>query len=111
VLEKDISKWENSKVRAPSMKPKTKRAQENEERIKNAINVMQIIANDNTTPRNIRKAVKDAIDKLTGTEGTPGVKAATAIHILDDISADPNMPSYSRLRIWNAVSILEAIKD
>jgi uncharacterized protein (UPF0147 family) len=93
------------------MKPKTKRIQENEEKIKNAMNVMQIIANDNTTPRNIRKSVKDAIDRLTGGQGTPGVRAAAAIHILDEISSDPNMPSYSRLRIWNAVSILEAIKD
>jgi hypothetical protein len=40
-----------------------------------------------------------------------GVRAANAISTLDDISQDPNMPPYTRVKIWNAVSILEAIKD
>ena len=40
-----------------------------------------------------------------------GVRAANAISILDDISQDPNMPQYTRVKIWNAVSLLEAIKD
>jgi len=40
-----------------------------------------------------------------------GVRAANAISTLDDISQDPNMPQYTRVKIWNAVSLLEAIKD
>jgi len=28
---------------------------------------------------------------------------------LDDISSDPNMPSYVRTQIWNVVSQLESI--
>jgi hypothetical protein len=40
-----------------------------------------------------------------------GVRAANAISILDDISQDPNMPPYTRVKLWNAVSLLEAIKD
>jgi uncharacterized protein (UPF0147 family) len=40
-----------------------------------------------------------------------GVRAANSISILDDISQDPNMPQYTRVKIWNAVSLLEAIKD
>jgi hypothetical protein len=39
------------------------------------------------------------------------VRAAQAINILDDISQDPNMPPYTRTRIWNIVSMLEVIKE
>ena len=38
-------------------------------------------------------------------------KAANAISLLEDISQDPNMPMYSRTRIWNAISVLEGIRD
>jgi uncharacterized protein (UPF0147 family) len=38
-------------------------------------------------------------------------RAANAIAILEDISQDPNMPMYSRTRIWNAISVLEGIRD
>ena len=82
----------------------------NEERIKEAIAVLQMVANDNTTPRNIRKAARQAIDELQ-TDKTPGVRAAAAVHILDEISQDPNLPIYARLKIWNAVSILESVRD
>jgi len=38
-------------------------------------------------------------------------RAANAISLLEDISQDPNMPMYSRTRIWNAISVLEGIRD
>jgi hypothetical protein len=40
-----------------------------------------------------------------------GARAANAISLLEDISQDPNMPMYSRTRIWNAISVLEGIRD
>jgi uncharacterized protein (UPF0147 family) len=39
------------------------------------------------------------------------VRAANAISLLDEISQDPNMPSFSRVTIWSAVSTLESIKE
>ena len=38
-------------------------------------------------------------------------RAANSISILEDISQDPNMPMYSRTRVWNAISVLEGIRD
>lgn len=69
------------------------------------------VSQDTTTPRNIRRAAKDAADALNMSEHTIGVRASNAISILDEISQDPNMPPYTRVKIWNVVSLIEAIKD
>jgi uncharacterized protein (UPF0147 family) len=88
-----------------------KKLVEYEERIKQAISVLGAVSEDNTTPRNIRRAAKDSIDALQTTEFTPAVKASNAISTLDDILQDPNMPPYTRVKLWNVMSLLEAIKD
>jgi len=94
-----------------AMSTKVKRKEEYEARIKQGLGVLNEVSNDNTTPRNIRRAAKSAMDMLQVGDLSLGVRAANAISILDDISQDPNMPPYTRVKIWNAVSILEAIKD
>jgi uncharacterized protein (UPF0147 family) len=84
---------------------------EYEERMKQAIAVLTEVSEDTTTPRNIRRAAKDSIEALQSTEFTPAVRASNAISLLDDILQDPNMPPYTRVKLWNVMSILEAIKD
>jgi uncharacterized protein (UPF0147 family) len=88
-----------------------KKLQEYEERIKEAMNVLGLVSEDTTTPRNIRRAAKQSIEALQLTENTPAVRASSAISILDDILQDPNMPPYTRVKLWNVMSLLEAIKD
>jgi uncharacterized protein (UPF0147 family) len=39
------------------------------------------------------------------------VRAANAVSILEEVVQDPNLPSFSRVNIWAAVSQLEAIKE
>jgi len=39
------------------------------------------------------------------------VRAANAVGILEEISQDPNMPTHTRILVWNIVSILETIRD
>ncbi|MEM0314408.1 MAG: UPF0147 family protein [Candidatus Bathyarchaeia archaeon] len=85
--------------------------EEYEERLKQAIAILTEVSEDTTTPRNIRRAAKDSIDALQSTEYTPAVRASNAISILDEILQDPNMPPYTRVKLWNVMSILEAIKD
>lgn len=88
-----------------------KKLQEYEERIKRATVVLGQVSEDTTTPRNIRRAARQSINALDLTEYTPAVRASNAISILDDILQDPNMPPYTRVKLWNVMSILEAIKD
>ncbi len=88
-----------------------KKLQEYQERIEEAINVLGVVSEDNTTPRNIRRAAKQAITAFQLVDNTPAVRAANAISVLDEILQDPNMPPYTRVKLWNVMSLLEAIKD
>jgi len=51
------------------------------------------------------------MDALQTTEFTPAVRASNVISILDEILQDPNMPPYTRVKLWNVMSLIEAIKD
>ncbi|NIP67214.1 hypothetical protein GWN63_04130 [Candidatus Bathyarchaeota archaeon] len=84
---------------------------EYEERIEQAMNVLGQVSEDSTTPRNIRRAARESMDALQTTQYSHAVRASNAISLLDDILQDPNMPPYTRVRLWNVMSILEAIKD
>jgi hypothetical protein len=88
-----------------------KKMEEYEERINQALTVLGAVSEDNTTPRNIRRAAKDSMDALQTKEYTPAVRASNAISLMDEILQDPNMPPYTRVKLWNVMSLLEAIKD
>lgn len=85
--------------------------EEYRKKLEQATTVLNMIADDNTTPRNIRRTAKQAADMLLEEELSVAARAANAIAVLEDISQDPNMPMYSRTRIWNAISVLEGIRD
>lgn len=63
------------------------------------------------TPRNIRRAVTDSINSLKNTEFRLALRVANAINILDEILQDVNMSAYTRVKLWNVMSLIETIKD
>ena len=88
-----------------------KKQQEYDEKIKQAMFILGQVSEDNTTPRNIRRAAKNSMDTLQSTGNSVGIKASNAISTLDEILQDPNMPPYTRVKLWNVMSLIEAIKD
>ena len=84
---------------------------ENAEKMKIAIDYLKVVSENNLTPRNIRRTVKDGINMLNDEELSQGVRAAKVISMLDEITQDPNIPSFSRVTVWSAVSNLESIRD
>ncbi len=84
---------------------------DNEAKIRQAIIMLMRIINDTGVPRNIRRAATEAVKRLQDRTLSPGVRAANAISILDEISQDPNMPTHTRITIWNIVTLLETVKD
>ena len=89
----------------------TKKQLINEGKLEQALTILKSVADSNSIPRNIRKIVKEAIVMLNDTETSISIRAANAIAFLEDVSQDPNMPSYSRVTIWSAVSNLESIRE
>ncbi len=93
------------------MTTKKQKEKDNEERLTKAMDILNGVAANSTTPRNIRKTVKDTTIALQEVDLSVSVRAANAISTLDDLSQDPNMPSYARVTLWQAVSILESIRE
>ncbi len=83
----------------------------NEEIFNNALDTLNQVATNYSTPRNIRKNISDLINNLKSEEYSISVRASNAISVLDDITQDPNMPSFVRVSLWQAVSTLEGIRE
>ena len=81
------------------------------QKLNQAMAILNRVAEDNTTPRNIRRTAKQASDMLLDESLSLAVRAANAIDLLDEVSQDPNMPMYTRTRLWNVISVLEGIRD
>ena len=82
-----------------------------EEKRQNVVQILESIANDVSTPRNIRRVAKEAADALFDERYKPAVRAANAIEMIEEIMNDPNLPVFTRTQLWMAISILEQIRS
>jgi uncharacterized protein len=80
-----------------------------EKKVQDIIELMEVILGDTSVPKNIRKAVSDARDKLKTEDDLSG-RISSAVYALDSVSEDINMPMHARTQIWAVLSGLEAIK-
>jgi uncharacterized protein (UPF0147 family) len=101
----------DARVVSTAAEKREKRRVQNEEKVQKALSTLQQVVESNITPRNIRKVVKDAINTLVDAKTPIGVRAANSISILEEVSQDPNIPSFSRVTIWSAVSTLESVRE
>ena len=83
----------------------------NEQSMESAIQTLNQLATSHSTPKNFKKTISDLITGLNSTEYSISVRAANAISSLDDITQDPNVPSFVRTSLWQAVSVLESIRE
>ena len=89
----------------------SKKQEEYIQKTNQAMSILNRVSEDNTTPRNIRRTAKQASDLMLDESTSLAARAANAIDLLDQVSQDPNMPMYTRTRIWNVISVLEGIRD
>jgi len=85
--------------------------EQNLEFLNNSMSTLNQIATNPSTPKNIRKNVADIVEQLKSDEYSISVRAANTISLLDDVTQDPNLPSYVRTSLWQAVSTLESIRE
>ena len=84
---------------------------ENKASMKEAIETLNEIVSSSSTPKTIKKSISDLIKDLSDEEFALSVRAANTISLLDDVTQDPNLPSYVRTQLWQAVSKLESIRE
>ena len=85
--------------------------EQNLEFLNNSVSTLNQIATSPSTPKNIRKNIADIVEQLKSDEYSVSVRAANTISLLDDVTQDPNLPSYVRTSLWQAVSTLESIRE
>jgi len=85
--------------------------EQNLEFLNNSMSTLNQIATNPSTPKNIRKNIADILEQLKSDEYSISVRAANTISLLDDVTQDPNLPSYVRTSLWQAVSTLESIRE
>jgi hypothetical protein len=85
--------------------------EQNLEFLNNSVSTLNQIATNPSTPKNIRKNIADIVEQLKSDEYSISVRAANTISLLDDVTQDPNLPSYVRTSLWQAVSTLESIRE
>ncbi len=86
-------------------------SEENKQAMESAIQTLNQLATSHSTPKNFKKTISDLITELQTDEYSLSVRAANAISSLDDITQDPNVPSFVRTTLWQAVSGLESIRE
>ncbi|MCD6478100.1 MAG: UPF0147 family protein [Candidatus Aenigmarchaeota archaeon] len=78
--------------------------------INTIIELLSQIVEDRTVPRNIRSSCEECVNDLKNEEEELVIRINSCISTLDEVSNDPNIPSYTRTQIWNIVSMLEALQ-
>ena len=86
-------------------------SEENNQAMESALQTLNQLATSHSTPKNFKKTISDLIIELQTDEYSISVRAANAISTLDDITQDPNVPSFVRTALWQAVSVLESIRE
>ena len=77
--------------------------------VNDIIELMETVIGDSSIPKNIRKNISDARDRLRANEDL-AAKVSSAIYSIEEISEDINMPMHARTQIWTIMSALESMK-
>ena len=67
------------------------------------------IKEDNSVPRNIRSRLGDVIIQIGCNDCEIDIKVSRLLNELEEISEDPNLPSYIRTEILMTIGILSEI--
>ena len=73
--------------------------------MKELIETLSAIEQDNTVPRNVRIKIKTSIEILQNKDDN--LRIEKSLEELGEVVEDPNVPSYARMQIWIIVSQLE----
>ena len=84
---------------------------DNEEKVRQIIQVLDQLAEDTSVPRNIRRGAKESKERILNEKEARDVRIASAIFTLDELANDPNIPLHGRTLIWNIISQLETVNE
>ena len=81
----------------------------NQKKLEEICQGLDMINEDNSIPRNIRRSAEEAKSVLLDEKNPLDVRVASVISILDEMAVDPNLPLHGRTLIWSIISKLEEL--
>ena len=78
--------------------------------ITEVVQLLNQIEEDLAVPKNVRSRICSMKIMFEKGNGDIRIKIDRSLQELDEISDDPNIPSFIRTQIWNIVSLLESRK-
>jgi len=78
-------------------------------RIEQICDGLNMISEDNSIPRNIRRGSEEIKRILLNDSDPIDIRVASATSRLDELANDPNIPLHGRTLIWNIMSRLEEL--
>ncbi len=79
------------------------------ETMEQVIDGLDMLSQDNSIPRNIRREAEEAKKILMNDKDPLDVRVASVTSLLDELANDPNIPLHGRTLIWNIMSRLEEL--
>ncbi len=80
-----------------------------DEKIEQICDGLNMLSEDNSIPRNIRRGAENVKQILLKNADPIDLRVATAVSTLDELANDPNIPLHGRTLIWNIMSRLEEL--
>lgn len=80
-----------------------------DEKIEQICDGLNMLSEDNSIPRNIRRGADNVKQILLKDEDPIDLRVASAVSTLDELANDPNIPLHGRTLIWNIMSRLEEL--
>ena len=80
------------------------------EKLNNIKELLLGIKEDNSVPRNIRSKIDAIICEIANEDCKLDIKVSRLLNGLEEISDDPNLPSYTRSEILTGIGILSEIQ-
>jgi hypothetical protein len=79
------------------------------EQLNNVKDLLEEIKGDNSVPRNIRSRIGEIMTEIGKSDCEMGIKISRLLNNLEEISDDPNLPSYTRTEILVTIGMLSEV--
>ncbi len=76
--------------------------------LKDVKDLLLELLEDNTVPRNVKTKLQGILSALNE-DAELSLRVNKALNILDEISDDNNIQTYTRTQLWNIASVLESL--
>ena len=74
------------------------------------LDIMEDIVKDPLSPKNVKKVITESIKTIQETKTELNVQLSSIVYNIERLTEDTNLSSYTRIKLFNLLSSIEAMK-